>query len=322
MPSWEFIRNMVLPTLAFMVLPALTAAALVMAVVERLGGAKQAAAGAALALCVGAALGLFVRDAAPGMQKDSLQATFAALGEAKTLQTALAAFGNALNLGQSTWSRLPWAILAALVVGRLAYLADVHSSDGWLVRGGAAIAIAWLLLPEADRHDFVWMVPALATTIALLWIILDRLAAQPGSSSVALGVVFSLLVAAQVMLHAGTTSLMDALVVVGFAFIGVALIAYRRGVEFGGAIPAVAVALPALLLMGQRTTYSKLPWIVFALPACAPLLLAVTLPFMHWPKVRLHMVRLVLVLAPLIAAAVLAWHYQPDALDFSGDGSE
>ena len=318
MPSWDFIRDMVLPALLYMVLPALTAAALVMAAVERLGGAKQASAGAALALCLGAFFGLWVNGAAsaPSMQKDALSA----FSDEQTWQDALAAFGRALHLVHSTWNRLPWAILAALVVGRLAFLADVHSSDGWLLRGGTAIAIAWLLVPEKDHDEFVWLAPALAAIIAALWVILDRLATQPGSSSVAVCVILSLLVAAQLMLHAGTGRLMEALVVLGFAFTGVALIAWRRGVEFGGAIPAVAVALPALLLMVQRTTSTKLPWFTFALPACAPLLLAVTLPFTHWPKVRLHVVRLALVLAPLIAAMVVAWLYAP--LDLSGDGSE
>jgi hypothetical protein len=321
MPSWDFIRDMVLPTLLFMVLPALTAAALVMAIVERLGGAKQAAAGAALALCAGTVFGLWVRLAAPSLQQDSLEATLAAFGAEQTWQDALAALVNALDFGRSTWNRLPWAILAALVVGRIAYLADVHSSDGWLVRGGAAIAIAWCLLPEKERDEFVWLAPAFAAVIAALWMILDRLAAQPGSSSVAVCVILAMLVAAQLMgLHAHSASLMDVLVALAFAFTGIALVAYRRGVEFGGAIPAVAVALPALLLMGQRTTSSKLPWIAFALPACAPLLVAVTLPFTHWPKLCLHLVRLVLVLALLAVAVVLACVYEP--IDLSGDGSE
>jgi hypothetical protein len=321
MPSWDFIRDMVLPTLLFMVLPALTAAALVMAIVERLSGAKQAAAGAALALCTGAVFGLWVHLAAPSLQQDSLEATLAAFGAEQTWQDALTALVNALDFGRSTWNRLPWAILAALVVGRIAYLADVHSSDGWLVRGGAAIAIAWCLLPEKERDEFVWLAPAFAALIAALWIILDRLAAQPGSSSVAVCVILAMLVAAQLMgLHAHSASLMDVLVALAFAFTGIALVAYRRGVEFGGAIPAVAVALPALLLMGQRTTSSKLPWIAFALPACAPLLVAVTLPFTHWPKLCLHLVRLVLVLALLAVAVVLACVYEP--IDLSGDGSE
>ena len=317
MPSWEFIQDMVLPKLLFMVLPALAAAALVMAAVERLGGARQAAAGAALALCVGAFFGLWVHGT---VQSDSLETTLAAFTDEQTLEEALGAFGNALSLGQSTWNRLPWAILAALLIGRLAYLADVHASDGWLFRGGTAIAVAWLLLPEKERDAFIWMAPAFAAVIAALWIVLDRLATQPGSSSVAVCVILSLVVAGQLMLHAHSLTMMDTLAVLGFAFTGVAVIAYWRGVEFGGAIPAVAVALPALLLMGQRTTDSKLPWFTFALPACAPLLLAVTLPFTHWPKLGLHLLRLALVLAVLGATVAVAWHYEP--LDFGGDGNE
>ena len=72
--------------------------------------------------------------------------------------------------------------------------------------------------------------------------------------------------------------------------------------------------------MGLRTTDSKLHWSTFALPAFAPLLLAITLPFGHWPRLRLHLVRLVLVLTPLAAAVALAWLDEP--LDFSNEGSE
>ncbi len=165
------------------------------------------------------------------------------------------------------------------------------------------------------------MTPALAAVIFALWEVLDRLADQPGNGGVAPGVILSLLTAAEIMLgHAHCALLGNALTVLGFAFMGAALIACWRGISFSGAIPAIAVALPSLLLMGQRTTASKLPWSVFALPALAPILLAITLPLTHWPKLRLQLVRLVFVLTPLAAAVALAWLDEP--LDFSAEGSE
>jgi hypothetical protein len=304
MPSWELIQDNALPMLLYLVLPALVSSALIMAVVAWLGGAKQAAAGAAIALCIGAFVGLWVNAAAPSLMR-----------EFSDLPAQQTAFRDALQLDASTWNRLPWAILAVVVIGRLANIAD-----GWLVRGGAVIAIAWCLLPDADREQYIWMTPAFAVVIFALWEILDRLAVQPGSGSVAVGVVLSLVTASEIMLHAHSARLMGALTALGFAFAGLAIIACWRNVDFRGAIPAVAVALPSLLLMGQRTTISKLPWYVFALPVCAPILLAATLPFAHWPKLRLHLMRLALVLTPLAVAVVLAWLYEPDVL--SDDWSE
>lgn len=309
MPSWEFVQEHVLPILLYLVLPALASAALVMGMMIWLGGARQASAGAALALCIGAVFGLWAHLAGPSLREGAL-----------SVQDALVALRNALDFGQSTWGRLPWAILAALVIGRLATAADVLASDGWLVRGGAAIAIAWGLIPEADRDEFMWMAPAFAAVIAALWIILDRLAAQLANGSIAVAVILALLTAAQIMIHAHSASLMEVLAALGFAFTGLAIIACWRGVQFGGAIPAIAVGLPAMLLMGQRRTISKLHWITFALPACAPLLLCLTLPLAHWPRWRLHLTRLVLVLAPLALAVVLAW--SDDPLNFEDDWGE
>ena len=47
---------------------------------------------------------------------------------------------------------------------------------------------------------------------------------------------------------------MDAQIIMAFALMGVSLVAYLRGVEIGGAIPAVVVALPGVLLMGYLNT--------------------------------------------------------------------
>ena len=303
---WSAIAPMAL----YMMLPALMAAALVMAAMARFGAPKQAPAGAALGLMVGAFLGLWLRDSA----------SFVVAGSPAVLLSALPDV-LILNPGDSNWNRLPWAILASLCVGRLAYLADVHSSDGWLLRGGAAVGIAWWIIPDSSRQEEVWLTPAFALVVWLEWVVLDHLSAQPGSSSVAVALTLSLLVAGGVLIHAGTARLMDAAIVLACAFLGVWLISFWHGIEFGGAMPAIAVALPALLLMGHQTqAEEKMHWSAFALAGCAPLVLAATLPFSRWPKLWLHVVRLALILIPLAIAGYLAHEAGP--LDFGEDWNE
>jgi hypothetical protein len=306
MPSWDFITEMVLPVLLYMVLPAFASGALVMFLISWLGGAKQAAAGAAVGVCVGAIVGLWCRDAA-----QVLKATADAWAAAASLANVLS-----LVPGNSDWNRLPWAILAAVCVGRLA----AQLSDGWLLRGGTSIAISWLLLGETTRSEHFWIAPALAAVIAAHWIILDRLATQSSNGSIALAIILTTLVAAQLMLHAHSARFMDALAVLAFAFAGVWLVAWRRGVEFSGAVPAVAVAVPSFLLMGQQLLETKLHWTTFALPALMPFVLAITLPFAHWPTMRLHVVRLILVLILLGATVALAQLAEP--LDFSEEPAD
>jgi hypothetical protein len=274
-----------------------------MAVVERVGGIKQTAAGAALALIVGAFFGLAMRDAGPLLLKEPLQ-------------KALGALPHILTFGCGpTWDRLPWAVLGALCVGRVAHLTD----GGWFLRGGAAIGIAWWALPEDSREKFVWLAPAFAATIWLQWVILDRLAAQPGSSSLALCLTLALLTASGVLIHAGTKRLMDPAVVLAFALAGVWFIAIWRGVEIGGAIPAIAVALPSLLLMGLLNT-EKVQWSAYALTAIAPFMLILTMPLTRGPRWALHLMRLAVVLLPLVIAIIIAREAGP--LDFGDNLGE
>lgn len=290
-PPW----SIVVPMLVYMVLPALTVSAGLMALVERLSGGKQAAAGAALGLMAGVVVGLISRDVLPLLIDGKFELAFTILPYSLTPIP-----------GASTWNRLPWAILAALCVGRVAYLADVHNGDGWLLRGGVACAIAWALIPDETRDKYFWLAPALAAVILAELVILDRLAALPGSSSVAGAVVLSMLVAGGVLLHASSAKLMDVNIVFAVALTGILMTAYGRGVEVGGAMPGVAVTLPCLLLVGRLQVATEIHWTGFALPVVAPLLLAGTIPFSHWPKWRLHALRLVIVLIPLALALYLA----------------
>jgi hypothetical protein len=291
--------DLALHDLLYLVLPALLMGAGVMAAFVWIGGVKQAAAAAALALMAGTAIGLAFRDAGPYLIDGKWEVAWATL-----------AYPLTLSPGVSAWNRLPWVVLAASCVGRLAYVSDQHSSDGWLLRGAAAIGIAWWLLPERAREEAAWLAPAFAAVVWAQWVLLDYLAARPGSASVAGALVLTFLTGGTVLLYAASKSLTDPMIVLAFALLGVTIIAWLRGVEVVGAMPALAVALPGLMLMGELTT-EKVPWRAFALTASAPFTLILTMPFLQGPRWRLHLLRLVLVLIPLVLAILVAQEAGP-----------
>lgn len=270
--------HLLLDVIFIAILPALITAALVTTAVIWLGDVKQAPAGAALGLLAGAALGVWLRGVYPLTPPADI-----------------------------AWNRLPWAALIALCVGRVAYLADVHHHDGWLLRGAAALGIAWWVIPESNRDEIVWLAPALAAVIWANWMLLELAAASPGSSSVAAVVILSLFAAGGVLIHAGIGKFLDVTLVLAAALAGVLVVAFFFRTQIGAVLPALAVVLPTLLLTGQQTTaVTAIHWSVYALPALAPLTLAATLPCTHWPKARLHALRIVLVLIPVVMALILA----------------
>jgi hypothetical protein len=187
----------------------------------------------------------------------------------------------------------------------LARLRDDFAGDGWLLRLGTAIGFAWWLLPEAKREETWWLAPAFALAVAIQWMVLDYTASRRGGGSVAFCMVLTLVAAAAVLVFAASKLLADHLAVLAFALLGTAIIAALWGAMVDGAVPALAVALPTLLLMTFFTS-ETVHWRAFALTASAPLTLVLTIPLMHGPKWLLHALRLLLVLVPLLIAIGIA----------------
>jgi hypothetical protein len=302
-------RDMLMEMLRWGVPPALVAAIVVMAVLEWLGGPKQAPAAAALGLVAGVVFGLWSYSAAP-------------LFSTEETSPLLVGLHGALNLvnGDSSWNRMPWAVLAAVCAERLARALESHANDGWLLRGAAAVGIAWWLIPEPARVEFVWLAPSFAAVVFLQWELLSRLAAEPPDGSVPVCLALAFLTAGILLVSVGITRSMEASVLCASALVGVAIVAWWRRADASGAIPAAAVLLPGLLLMGQRETSEPVPWYAFAVAALAPLMLFGAWPVRHWPAVPRHLARLVLVLIPLIAALLLAQQAGP--LDLAGAAEE
>ena len=98
---------------------------------------------------------------------------------------------------------------------------------------------------------------------------------------------------------------------------GVAIASQWGRANAAGAMPALSVLLPGILLSGWRDTFSEVPAWSFLLPAVAPIILAVLwLPGVRrlggWPR---WVAGVVVALIPAILAVVLAARAEP--LDFS-----
>lgn len=293
-------REMIVEALLSLILPAFVLAALTLVSISWLGGAKQAPAGAALGVVLAVMLGPTVGHwlhAALGLAGDGVENHFEPW------------FSSTLTLmpGDSPWNRLPWAALAALCLGRLKYDAKPRAADAWFVRGAASFAIAWWVLPEHTHAIGVWVAPAFASAILLNWILLEYLSRMPTDGSVPLCLLLSFFVASVVLLQAGTARLSESAIVLGSAFAGLAVIASFRGADTSGAVPAAAVMLPGLLLVGNReTSVEAVPVLAYLLAGLAPLTLVIALPFVQWQTVWRLALRLGLIAIPLALALILA----------------
>jgi hypothetical protein len=257
---------------------------LVMAAIECLGGTKRMPLGAALGLAAGTGLGMWSR-------------------------------GTLALPGDSSWSRLPWLALVALAVGLVARAPFLPGTLRWVLRALAAAGSAWWLFPVEIRTETVWLAPALAAVMLALWALLEPMAARPPGGSVPLVLALAAFTAAGVLIHAGSARLTDIAVVLSASLCAIALVAWLRGGDAGGAVPGAALLLPGLVLIGQQETFSEVHWLAFALPAFAPFALVLTLPLRGLKPATttgnrqglwLGALRLVLVLIPLVAALMIA----------------
>lgn len=308
MPNLPPVQD-VLDAVQFAVLPAALAAAAVFAVILLAGGSRWASAGAALAFAAGAGVGNWYRPALPWLSE-------------KPDWQWLPVFGDRLALPAPVWKPegpawhwLLWLGLAALAVGLLTRMPYVPAAVRWLARAAAAALAAWLLVPADLREELAWTVAAFAAAVFAEWSLLEPLCERSPGGSVPLGLALTFFAAAAVLLHAHTMRFTDVAAFLGASLGGIA-VAARRKADAGAAVPGAAVLLPGLLLIGNNTTESEVPLASFLLVALAPLALLPTLlpPFGRWQGVRLKLLQLALILAPLIVAVVLAM--RAESLEF------
>jgi hypothetical protein len=155
-------------------------------------------------------------------------------------------------------------------------------------------------------------VPVLAGVMLLNWMLLETLASKPSDGSVPLCVFACFFVASVVLLYASIGSFSQPAVVIASAYAGLAVVAFWRGVDVSGALPAAAVILPSLLLAGQQeSVVETVPIWTYGLAALAPLTLVLALPFTHWATGWRMAWRIGLIALPLAGAIVLAMQAGP-----------
>jgi hypothetical protein len=244
--------------------------------------------------------------------------TIAYLASATALAVAIGVggwwSGNPLPLTQmpGTVSRewLPWATLAALVIGDIATLPKVPAGLGWSLRGLMSAHAGWLLTPGGLRSEYFWVPLVLGAVVFAVWAVLEQL---DWGGLVALAAFPVAVTAATVLIHAGSLSLFNLPMMLAGSLAGVGLAALALRVRAAGVAPATAMILPPLLLAGWYETYSAVPKTSFALAALAPLTLAASLlpAWQRRQKKGLWAVQIVLLLLPLAGAVALAALYEP-----------
>ncbi|QDU21497.1 hypothetical protein ETAA1_34640 [Urbifossiella limnaea] len=228
------------------------------------------------------------------------------------------------------WHALPWAgvvLLAAGLVSRgigflVARLLDerrrwIASLLVWVVRAGVVAVVAPGLVPLAWAAEVAWLKPALAAAMLALWLVLDRAARDKASSEVTAYLAAAFLAAGAVLLYHHTARFMDLAVMCGCAAAGVAVASFPTRADASAAVPLGVVGLPGLMLNGRYLVESQVPVTSFCLVALAPLgLIPFLIPVVaRLPRWVVILLRAVFVLAPLVAAVVLAAQHEKLAFE-------
>jgi hypothetical protein len=300
----------VLDALHHTALPAAAGAALVMAAFLSLGR-WAAALGAATAVAVGFGWANYTFDVLSWLNTTRVIPWYA-------------------EDGAPAWHGLPRAAAFLLVVGLISrwlgllagrLLAEKHWWGAnlfvWAARVGAVAVVVPGLVPDAAAGEHFWLRPALMATMLALWVALDGIARDTAGTEVTAYLAAAFVVAGAVLLYAHSARFMDVAVMCGCAAAGVAVAAFPTRADTSGAVPLGVVGLPTLMLHGRLSLDSQVPVTSFALVALAPLAL---LPFFipavaRQPRWVVIPLRALLVLAPLVAAVVLAAQHEKLAFD-------
>jgi hypothetical protein len=279
---WEAVREMLLP--------AMITSAVVLAVWLNVVGLRAASTGSALALVAGFAVTNAIRGALPF----ALDKT------------------NGLH-------RVLWAAVPPLLLGQLAQAPRMPVWFGLVLRAGGAGLATWILAPprEIDSLPAAWLPWAFAGLVLASCLITEQSTYHSLGSDGVWCFVLTSFAAAVLLLHASFARGADAALMLGAALFGVVSVSSWLRADVRGAIPAAAVLVPGLLLVGKTDTFSEVPLISYVLVAMAPVVLLPTLaPFLRrFAGIWLLSLRMMLVLSLVVPAVVLAIRAVPDAFE-------
>jgi hypothetical protein len=177
----------------------------------------------------------------------------------------------------------------------------------WVRRVIVSGLAAWVFVPAAMRAEY-WPLAAFAAVVLLGWVGPEALARQSPGGVVPLGLGFSFLGASFVMAHAHSASFADCLAIPGAALVGIALVSFVTKADPSGAFAGPAMLVPAILLLGQQSTFSEIPWYAFFLAALPPVLIGLVAirPISRLGGTWRWVLFWALCLGPSVAAVVLA----------------
>jgi|RhiMethySRZTD1v2_1073278.scaffolds.fasta_scaffold177525_2 hypothetical protein len=215
---------------------------------------------------------------------------------------------------------LPWQWLPAMLVlvqidGVLGQSQGVPWWGKWRLRLVTGFIAALLVVPAnlpaewpVHVHERTWPLAVFTLMVALGWVGSEAVARQSPGGAVGLGLAAALFGASIVVLHAHYGKCAEVMTFPAAALVGMSIVALIRKSDIGGAVPAVALLLPTLLLIGATESYSEVPWYAFLLAALPPMTVGLlTIPalarqtgFTKW------LLFWVFCLGPAIAAVVIA----------------
>jgi hypothetical protein len=187
----------------------------------------------------------------------------------------------------------------------------------WAIRAAVVAVVAPELVPAGWAGELAWLKPALVLTMLLLWVAMDSVARDRAGSEVTGYLAAAFLAAGAVLIYHHTARFMDLALMCGCAAAGVAVSTLPTRADASGAVPLGVVGLPGLMLNGRYLVDSQVPLTSFWLVALAPLAL---LPFLipavsRLPRWVVISLRAAIVLAPLVAAVVLAAQHEQLAFE-------
>jgi hypothetical protein len=235
------------------------------------------------------------------------------------------------------WHWLPLLFLLAQFDGLFARVPSVPLWGGWRLRLVIGFLTALIIVPHGLHRAWpvvvdIWPYPFAARAFPLIafmlvvafgWAGSEAVARQSAGGSVALGLSLSLFGASLVILHAHWASFAESITFPAAALLGIAIVAFIRKSDVGGALPGIALILPSMLLVthDQMAGSHTIPWYAFVLAALPPLtigLLAIpplsrTQGFVRW------LLFWGLCMGPTLAAVLIAARAETVA---SGGGDE
>lgn len=173
------------------------------------------------------------------------------------------------------WHWLPYAALAAAVVGPVALAGGMRLWERWLLYVLLAIVAGWLLVPDWDDLPFSWSLLVLTTTIyvSLLAALLQPLVSRVPSPLLGTVLSFCLIVIAVILALSGSLRIAQTAGAAAGALVGcttASVVRSRRGDYAGIALPFALLAV-GLMLIGRVNSFSTVPLVSYLLPPLAPL---------------------------------------------------